>query len=102
MGGGRVEAFVLVVPPPMACPPITPRGQPPFAERRGPIPGGDFVRFFPLLGDAFSAVLGLDGVQDPQRFGHALRGCETFLVPVLDGSPTLGPLSVGNPLGEKP
>jgi hypothetical protein len=100
VGRCYIEAIVLDVPPPMPRVPIVPRGRPLLAERSRPIPGGSFVRFLPLPGNAFSAVLGLQGLQYPQRFGHALRGAEAFLVPVLDGSPALGPLSVRGSLGE--
>lgn len=36
-----------------------------------------------------------------KRLGHAFAGGEALVVPVLDRSPTFGPLPVGGPLGEQ-
>ena len=95
VGGCGVEAVVLDVPTPMASPPQLPDGQPSLAERRCLVPGRGFLGFLPLAGDSFSALLGFQGMQHPQRLRHAFTGGEALVVSVLDRSPTFGPLPVG-------
>lgn len=47
----------------------------------------------PLVGDSFSAMFGLQGMQHSHRLRHVFAGGEALFVPGLDRSPSLRCLS---------